>query len=102
MCEDDGLYEDVEAKARDHGHSTPQMAGLFAKAAGVGHLVLTHFSARYKGDSAPDSVAIMDTIAQQVEDCRVSQVQLYEVVFLTISLPVLGPRCDGVIHHCEW
>ena len=56
----------MEVKARDHGHSTPQMAGKFAAAAQAKHLVLTHFSARYKGDSEPDSVAIMDTIAAQV------------------------------------
>lgn len=66
---DDGPYELVETRAKEHGHSTPQMAGAFASAAACSNLILTHFSARYKGDDAPESVAIMDLIAAQVCVC---------------------------------
>jgi len=40
----------VEARARSRGHSTPQMAGRFAKLINAKVLLLNHFSARYKGD----------------------------------------------------
>ena len=41
---------EVESSARAHGHSTPQMAGRLASHVRARHLVLTHFSPRYKGD----------------------------------------------------
>lgn len=47
---EDDTYETVEAKAKSHGHSTPQMAGAFAKRIRAKQLVLNHFSARYAGD----------------------------------------------------
>jgi ribonuclease Z len=37
----------VELRAVSHGHSTPQMAGKFAKRVNARLLVLNHFSARY-------------------------------------------------------
>lgn len=43
-------YEIVEARAKSRGHSTPQMAGAFAKRIRARKLALNHFSARYAGD----------------------------------------------------
>jgi len=43
-----GLTEcDVHRSAAQHGHSTPQVAGAFARGVGAKNLVLTHFSSRY-------------------------------------------------------
>ncbi|RDX53773.1 Metallo-hydrolase/oxidoreductase [Lentinus brumalis] len=47
---DTDTYEIVEERAKSRGHSTPQMAGAFAKRIGARKLVLNHFSARYAGD----------------------------------------------------
>lgn len=51
-------YEAAEENARAHGHSTPQMAGRWAKGVNARRLVLTHFSARYKGDDGGEEGAI--------------------------------------------
>ena len=61
---DEDTEENVEARTRSRGHSTPQMAGRFARAAGVKRLALNHFSSRYKGDDDvnEESKAIMDAI----------------------------------------
>jgi ribonuclease Z len=48
-----------------HGHSTPQIAGEFCRAANGKRLVLNHFSARYKGDVSVDSLSIMMRIEYQ-------------------------------------
>lgn len=48
-----------------HGHSTPQIAGKFAKDVGAKRLLLNHFSARYKGDTSVDSMSIMMRIEKQ-------------------------------------
>lgn len=48
-----------------HGHSTPQMAGNFARRVGAKRLVLNHFSSRYKGDQTLDSMSIMMRIEKQ-------------------------------------
>lgn len=42
--------ETVRAKTITHGHSTPEMAGRFARDVRAATLVLTHFSTRYKPD----------------------------------------------------
>ncbi|KAJ1619234.1 hypothetical protein T492DRAFT_848714 [Pavlovales sp. CCMP2436] len=53
----------VEAGAIAKGHSTPQMAGRYARAVGAKHLALWHFSAKYSGGGDADALVIMDEIA---------------------------------------
>ncbi|RUO96549.1 beta-lactamase-like protein [Jimgerdemannia flammicorona] len=50
-------YEEAERNAISHGHSTPQMAGRWARGVNARRLVLTHFSARYKGDDGGEEGA---------------------------------------------
>lgn len=47
-----------------HGHSTPELAGLFSKKVNAKRLLLNHFSARYKGDASVESMSIMMRIEQ--------------------------------------
>lgn len=55
-------YESVEARTKSRGHSTPQMAGVFAKSVSARQLVLNHFSARYSGDESIASLRVMNAI----------------------------------------
>jgi len=57
-------YESVEERTKSRGHSTPQMAGRFAKRIGAGNLFLNHFSSRYSGGNDEPSRAIMEAIKQ--------------------------------------
>jgi len=58
------LYNVIK-DAKIHGHSTPHMAGEFARKVNCKNLLLNHFSSRYKGDESIDSVAIMTRIERQ-------------------------------------
>lgn len=57
-------YASVEERAKSRGHSTPQMAGAFAKRVRARKLVLNHFSARYPGDETEEANKIMDAIVE--------------------------------------
>jgi len=46
-------YSVVEERSKSRGHSTPQMAALFATRVHARKLVLNHFSSRYAGDYDP-------------------------------------------------
>jgi ribonuclease Z len=61
---DTDSYEIVEERAKSRGHSTPQMAGAFAKQIKARRLILNHFSARYPGadDVDPEAHKIMSAI----------------------------------------
>jgi len=56
---DDKSPKAVQKDTIAHGHSTPEMAGDFARAVHARRLVLTHFSPRYRGDSAEFARRIM-------------------------------------------
>ena len=61
----DSSKEEVMRDAQIHGHSTPSIAGKFAKRIGAKRLVLNHFSSRYKGDQSIESISIMTRIEQE-------------------------------------
>lgn len=62
--------ETVEQRCRSHGHSTPQMAGVFATRIKAKNLILNHFSARYPGDDDvnPEAARIMQAIASLAKE----------------------------------
>ena len=51
-----------------HGHSTPQMAGRFARKINAKRLALTHFSPRYTGDDSEASMRTMWAIEDMAKD----------------------------------
>jgi len=61
---DTDTFEYVETRTKSRGHSTPQMAGRFAKRINAKCLILNHFSARYSGDDSPECTVIMHAIAK--------------------------------------
>ena len=61
-------FEEVEQNAIEHGHSTPQMAGRFARKLRAKQLLLNHFSARYKGDQSEESRAVMKEIEELAKE----------------------------------
>ena len=54
-----GSYQRMEYDTLSHGHSTPQMAGRFARRINAKRVVLTHFSPRYRGDDSEGSMRLM-------------------------------------------
>lgn len=61
-------YQHLERHTIVHGHSTPQMAGRFAKRIRAKRLILTHFSPRYRGDDNEFFMRQMWRIEQNARD----------------------------------
>lgn len=85
----DTTYSAVTREAKVHGHSTPQMAGLFAKKISARRLLLNHFSARYKGDQSPESMSLMLRIERQaMESSGISEENLAAAWdFMVLPIP---------------
>ncbi|KAI8904865.1 Metallo-hydrolase/oxidoreductase [Gorgonomyces haynaldii] len=64
LSSDPETEEQVQQTTIQHGHSTPQMAGRFAKAIGAKKVYLNHFSHRYKGDDSEEAIQVMQEIRQ--------------------------------------
>ncbi|RYH22012.1 MBL fold metallo-hydrolase [archaeon] len=58
-------YDQLQRDTLSRGHSTPQMAGSFAKRINAKKLILTHFSPRYQGDSSEASMRMMWRLEDQ-------------------------------------
>ncbi|KAJ7228503.1 beta-lactamase-like protein [Mycena pura] len=83
-------FESIEARTKSRGHSTPQMAGAFAKRIRAKQLVLNHFSSKYAGDDDVnrDSKAIMDTIGGLAAEVYGKEVICArDLMSVTISVP---------------
>jgi len=82
----------VTKDAITHGHSTPLIAGRFARQVQSKRLVLNHFSARYKGDLSVDSLSIM----MRIEKIAMKEAELDESMVIAswdlMNLPVAVPE----------
>ena len=89
--------EAIRRASVSHGHSTPEMAGAFARRIGARRLVLNHFSPRYKGDNHRTSVYNM----LQIEDlaARAAGLPLDDVVAAWDLLSVSVPQSDDEVGH---
>lgn len=88
MTREEDTYETVEARTSSRGHSTPQMAGRFAKSIGAKRLVLNHFSSRYRGDDDVNEEArtVMDAIRGLAQNEFGGEVQCARD-FWTVNVP---------------
>merc|ERR1712187_115181 len=81
--------EMVTINAKFHGHSTPCMAGKFAKRIRAKNLIMNHFSPRYKGDQSLESMLVMSHIELQVIYFVGGIFQLLNLIQLVLISPVM-------------
>lgn len=96
-------YYELEKDSYVHGHSTPQMAGRFAKSINAQQLVLTHFSSRYNGDSKHDAMMTMWRIEDMARSAHPQLKRPNDVIAAwdSMSLPIYASRCGTSIGNGE-
>ena len=75
---DDGSPTDHRVDTMKHGHSTPIIAGNFARHVKAKRLALNHFSSRYKGDDSEKAIVLMERIEAQA--AKASQLDKENVI----------------------
>jgi len=88
-------------KAVEHGHSTAEMAGAFARACAARMLVLTHVSTRYKNDyEVPGDVTLHDLAEEARTICDpipvVAARDFLSLVFSKRGVTVMDPPKSNV------
>lgn len=86
------LENELMAQCIDHGHSTPEMAGQFARKIKAKKLVLTHFSQRYKRvsdieGSGTDDTATVKKLLMQAEEAFLPGNVVDADDFMVIQIP---------------
>ena len=82
---------DLQSVTRDaicHGHSTPYMAGQFARRVRAKKLIMNHFSARYKGDQSVESLSIAMRLEGQAAKASGLELNKVAAAWDFIILPV--------------
>ena len=89
----------LEAQSRLFGHSTPRMAGRFARSVGARTLALTHYSARYADSSPSGGGETIDMLIREarghVDSKRTRVVGARD--FATLSVPTPRARDEGEV-----
>ena len=94
--------ENVETKTRDRGHSTPGMAGSFAKLVGARQLVLNHIGSRFPAPQSSNwkrlrdsRVAAMKEVEWQASEAWGEGKAQAAVDFMRVEVSVVSDTSDS-------
>lgn len=86
-CKPSDTLKSVRDRAIERGHSTPEMAGEFARLCQSSALVLTHFSSRYSGADNHGAVKVMQAFESIAGLAGTATQESVEALFSRESTP---------------
>ncbi|XP_033105871.1 zinc phosphodiesterase ELAC protein 1-like [Anneissia japonica] len=91
MVHEATMENEMKEKCVLNGHSTPEMAGEFARSVGAKKLVITHFSQRYKTKDSElkGDEQTTDKLLQQAKDAFQCDNVIAAEDLLTLTIPAL-------------